>query len=126
MLADQELVAFVATTDLARARAFYGDTLGLRLIDENPFALVFATPGAQLRVTLVEKIAGAGYTVLGWHVPDVADAIRGLTARGVAFAQYDGVDQDDLGVWTAPGGARIAWFSDPDGNTLSLTEPPRA
>jgi catechol 2,3-dioxygenase-like lactoylglutathione lyase family enzyme len=124
MLTDQDLVAFVATTDLPRAREFYGDVLGLRLIEENPFAAVFRTPTATLRVTRVEQRAEAGYTVLGWEVRDIAAAIRDLTARGVAFARFEGVEQDELGIWAAPGGARVAWFADPDGNTLSLTQHP--
>jgi catechol 2,3-dioxygenase-like lactoylglutathione lyase family enzyme len=122
MLTDAPLVAFAATTNLDRAREFYGDMLGLRLTEQNQFAAVFATPAAMLRVTLVDKLVPAGYTVLGWEVPDIVAAVHDLAARGIDFNHYDGFDQDADGIWTAPSGARVAWFPDPDGNTLSLTE----
>jgi hypothetical protein len=73
---------------------------------------------------LVEQLTPAPFTVLGWLVPDIGAAVTEFTNRGVAFQRYDGVDHDDLGAWTAPGGARVAWFRDPDGNALLLTEPP--
>jgi len=120
------IVAFAATTDLARSHAFYGGALGPRHVDTTAFANVYDAHGTSLRVTLVERVAAAPYTVLGWCVPDVRAAVEGLEARGVAFERFDGVAQDDAGVWTAPGGARIAWFRDPDGNVLSLTQPPAA
>jgi catechol 2,3-dioxygenase-like lactoylglutathione lyase family enzyme len=122
MLGTQELVAFVAVTDAARARAFYEDVLGLTLIEDTPFAVVFDANGTTLRVTPVGHLEPAGYTVLGWHVDDIAASIRELTARGVEFNRYDGMEQDELGVWTPPGGGQVAWFPDPDGNTLSLTQ----
>ena len=124
MLTGAALVAFAATTDLARSHAFYGEVLGLRHVETTPFANVYDAGGTTLRVTLVERVAPARYTVLGWTVPDVAAAMEDLGTRGVAFERYDGVDQDPAGVWTAPGGARIAWFRDPDGNVLSLTQMP--
>jgi len=123
MLARETLVAFVATTDLDRARDFYEDTLGLALVERASFACVFDAGGAPLRATLVERVGAAPYTVLGWTVRDVAAAIEALAARGVAFLRYDGLEQDDLGVWRSPGGARVAWFRDPDGNVLSVTQP---
>ena len=123
-LGGESLVAFVATTDLARAEAFYRDVLGLRHQGTNPFASVFDANGTMLRVTLVDERAQAGYTVLGWRVDDIAATIAELTGRGVEFHRYEGMGQDGLGVWTAPDGARIAWFSDPDGNTLSLSQFP--
>jgi predicted enzyme related to lactoylglutathione lyase len=76
----------------------------------------------MLRITAVPEVSRTGYTVLGWRVPDIAAAVRGLTARGVVFLRYDGMDQDDIGVWTTPGGGKVAWFADPDGNILSLTQ----
>jgi len=124
MLTGAALVAFAATTDLARSHAFYGEVLGLRHVETTPFANVYDAGGTTLRVTLVERVAPAQYTVLGWTVPDVAAAMEDLGTRGLAFERYDGVDQDPAGVWTAPGGARIAWFRDPDGNVLSLTQMP--
>jgi catechol 2,3-dioxygenase-like lactoylglutathione lyase family enzyme len=119
------LVAFTATTDLARSHAFYGDVLGLRHVESTPFANVYDAEGTSLRVTLVDRLAPAPYTVLGWLVPDIAAAMADLARRGVTFERYAGIHQDAAGAWTAPGGARIAWFRDPDGNVLSLTQRPR-
>ena len=126
MLASSPVITFVATTDPERARGFYADTLGLRLVERDAFALVFDAGGTMLRVVTVPRLHPAGYTVLGWIVEDVTATLRELAARGVRFHRYDGMEQDADGVWTAPGGARIAWFADPDGNTLSLTEMPDA
>jgi len=123
MLESSGLMAFVGVSDLVRAQQFYGDTLGLRLRDESPFALVADLHGGTLRITAVgELLVAAPYTVLGWQVADIASSIEELTAHGVCFTRYPEVAQDDRGVWTAPGGAKVAWFLDPDGNTLSLTE----
>jgi catechol 2,3-dioxygenase-like lactoylglutathione lyase family enzyme len=122
MLRSRPIVAFVATTDPKRAKSFYAKTLGLRLVGEDGFALAFDAGGTMLRVAIVKTLQPAGYTVLGWIVPDIAKAVRGLVKRGVAFQRYEGMPQDDLGIWSSPSGARIAWFTDPDRNTLSLTE----
>jgi predicted enzyme related to lactoylglutathione lyase len=119
-LADADLVAFVATTDTARARAFYEGVLGLTVIDDDGFACVVDAHGTTVRITAVPERAAEVYTVLGWKVDDLDANIDGLVARGVTFLRFDGMEQDDRGVWAAPGGARIAWFADPDGNTLSL------
>jgi catechol 2,3-dioxygenase-like lactoylglutathione lyase family enzyme len=121
-LESAELVAFVAVTDLDRARAFYEGTLGLAVVEESPIACVFSTGGTSLRVTLVDEVAAAAYTVLGWSVVDIDAGVRELEAAGVVFDRFEGMEQDELGIWTAPGGARIAWFTDPDGNRLSLTQ----
>jgi catechol 2,3-dioxygenase-like lactoylglutathione lyase family enzyme len=120
MLSGTRLTAFVASTDLARSEAFYVQTLGLALLDANPYALVVQGLGAQLRITLVSEKAAAEYTVLGWEVDDLDPAIDDLAGRGVVFTIYDGMGQDDRGAWQAPDGSRVAWFKDPDGNTLSL------
>lgn len=122
MLGTGDLVAFVPTTDLERARSFYEGQLGLALKSESPFAVVFDANGTMLRVTAVDEIARAQYTVLGWKVDDIATAVRALAGNGVGFLRFEGMEQDDLGVWTTPSGDRVAWFKDPDGNTLSLTE----
>lgn len=121
-LGSRDIVAFVATRDPGRAETFYRDVLGLQLVSEDQFALVFDAHGTMLRVTTVHEIARAKYTVLGWRVPDIVAAARDLQQAGVTFERYDGMGQDALGVWTAPGGARVAWFKDPDGNTLSITQ----
>jgi catechol 2,3-dioxygenase-like lactoylglutathione lyase family enzyme len=122
LLASCDLVAFVGVADLDRARAFYVDTLGLQLVEDNPAALVIDGNGTTLRVTLVPAPQQAGYTVLGWTVPDVRAAIAALSARGVIFEHFPGLEQDADGAWTSPGGALVAWFKDPDDNVLSLTQ----
>jgi catechol 2,3-dioxygenase-like lactoylglutathione lyase family enzyme len=122
MLESSDLVAFVAAVDLCRARAFYAETLGLPVLEHNDFACVLDAHGTMLRVTAVPEIARGGYTVLGWQVDDIEGEVRDLTARGVAFLRYDGMSQDEHGIWTTPAGEKVAWFADPDGNTLSLTQ----
>ena len=126
MLKARPIVASVATTNPKRAKLFYAKTLELRLVSEDGFALAFDAGGTMLRVAIVQTLQPAGYTVLGWIVPDIAKAVRGLMKRGVVFQRYEGMmQQDDLGIWSSPSGARVAWFTDPDSNTLSLTELPR-
>ena len=122
MLTDANLVAFVATANPDRARAFYRDRLGLTLIDEHDFALVFDSAGTTLRVQKVQSVAPIPYTALGWRVADVHASIRSLVERGVSFQRFPGIDQDDDGVWTTPDGIAVAWFKDPDGNLLSLSQ----
>lgn len=122
-LADQDLIGFVATSDPERAKKFYRDTLGLPLVSEElPFALVFDAHGTVLRVTVVQKVIAAPYTVLGWNVPDIRAAAKTLSDAGVRFERFTGMQQDELGIWSSPGGAKVAWFKDPDGNTLSLSQ----
>ena len=122
MLERSPLIGFVGVSDLDRARQFYGETLGLPINDESPFALVANANGTMLRLTAVEKPVAAPYTILGWDVVNIAAMVDQLTARGVLFTRYEGMGQDERGVWTASGGAKVAWFLDPDGNTLSLSE----
>ena len=122
MLQAGEVIAFVASADLGQARAFYEQVLGLRLTEQTDFACVFDANGTMLRVTAVAEVARPGYTVLGWRVADIAATVRDLTERGVLFLRYDGMGQDQDGVWTTPGGDKVAWFADPDGNVLSLTQ----
>jgi catechol 2,3-dioxygenase-like lactoylglutathione lyase family enzyme len=116
------LVAFVATRDAARAKAFYRDTLGLHLVSEDGFGLVFDVNGTVLRVPVVQHVVPAPYTVLGWEVADVAATAKALRTAGVVLERYPGMQQDDLGIWTPPGGGQVAWFKDPDGNTLSVSQ----
>jgi catechol 2,3-dioxygenase-like lactoylglutathione lyase family enzyme len=116
-----KLVAFLTTTQPSKARAFFEGALGFRLVSDDDFALVFDTGGPELRVVKARAHAPAEGTVLGWQVDDVHETIRELVKRGVRFERY-GMPQDEDGVWTAPGGAKVAWFKDPDGNVLSITE----
>lgn len=122
MLQNAKIMAFAGTRDAGRARAFYCDTLGLTLVEENAFALVFDCGGIMLRVTNVRELNPAQYTVLGWEVPDIAATVKHLAGLGVVFSRFPGMNQDEDGIWTSPSGARIAWFTDPDGNVLSLTQ----
>ena len=122
MLGRCDVVPFVPTTNPERARLFYERTLGLRLVEDGPFALVFDANGVRLRVTKVESFVPAAYTVLGWVVRDILATVEALGRAGVVCERYPGLAQDDAGVWTSPSGARVAWFKDPDGNVLSLTQ----
>ena len=122
MLESCDLVAFVGAADLVRARAFYEGVLGLPVTERTDFACVIDSGGTMLRVTAVPAVAQPGYTVLGWRVPDITAVVRELTGRGVTVLHFDGMQQDEDGIWTTPGGDRVAWFADPDGNTLSLTQ----
>ncbi len=126
MLTTSRLVCFVATADADRARAFYRDALGLALIEDGGYALVFDANGTQLRVQRVETVAPHPYTALGWEVDDVTASVRALAARGVAMARFPGLPLDADGIWATPDGSRVAWFHDPDGNTLSISQPPPA
>jgi len=122
MLRDAPITTFLATADPDRARAFYEHTLGLRFVRDDGFALLFELGGGvPLRIARVERAAPPPYTALGWRVADVTPAVRALAAVGVRFERYDGMEQDDDGVWTSPGGGRIAWFRDPDGHILSIS-----
>jgi catechol 2,3-dioxygenase-like lactoylglutathione lyase family enzyme len=121
-LGSQNVVTFIPTLDIARAKAFYAGTLGLRLISEDSFATVFDVNGIMLRVTPAHGWSPARHTVLGWNVKDISATAQALEQAGVKFQRYPGLTQDELGIWTAPGGARVAWFEDPDGNILSLTQ----
>jgi catechol 2,3-dioxygenase-like lactoylglutathione lyase family enzyme len=122
MLDNAPLIAFVSATDTDRARRFFRDTLGLQLVSESPFALEFDCAGTMLRVTLVETIAPAPYTVLGWQVPDIATTVGALAKAGVTLEKFEGMAQTEDGIWSAPSGAKVAWFKDPDGNVLSVSQ----
>jgi catechol 2,3-dioxygenase-like lactoylglutathione lyase family enzyme len=115
-------VAFAATSRPAMARSFYRDVLGLRLVSEDEFALAFDAHGTMLRVSIVKEVVPAGYTVLGWQVSDIMAAAKRLQKVGVRLQRYPGMSHDEQGVWTSPSGAKVGWFKDPDGNTLSITQ----
>lgn len=134
MLGTSKIVAFAAIRDRDAARKFYRDTLGLRLVGEDQFALVFDANGTTLRLAPVPDWTPPQFTVLGWEVKDIAGAVKALRSAGVEFQRYPWMkDQDDQGIWTSPSGegvaavhagARVAWFKDPDGNVLSVSQMP--
>jgi catechol 2,3-dioxygenase-like lactoylglutathione lyase family enzyme len=125
MLESAKPIAFVPTRDPEQARRFYGDVLGLRFVADDQFALVFDSGGVMVRVVNVSGFSDyrpAPFTILGWQVDDAEAAVRELQRKGVVFERFGGMEQDALGIWTAPGGARVAWFKDPDGNVLSVSQ----
>jgi catechol 2,3-dioxygenase-like lactoylglutathione lyase family enzyme len=122
MLADKELKSFVPTVMPDKAKLFYRDILGLTLLGEDKYALEFEANGRLLRVTTVPELKPHTFTVLGWNVSNISATIKLLNAKGVYCEKYDFLNQDELGVWTSPGSSKVAWFKDPDGNVLSLTE----
>ncbi len=122
MLDNAVPVCFLATENASGSREFFGRKLGLTFVSEDEFALVFRLHGSMLRIQKVEHVEPRPYTVLGWSVADLRQEVSDFAQRGVRFERYQGLDQDDLGIWTSPAGAQVAWFRDPDGNVLSLTE----
>ena len=122
MLANQKLKAFVPTVNPQKAKLFYKDILGLKLLSEDNYALEFEVNGTLLRITTVEKFKPHPFTVLGWDVKDIISTIKSLNKKGVKFEKYDFMEQSSFGIWTSPGGSKVAWFKDPDGNILSLSE----
>ena len=125
MLASHKIMAFAPTLDANEARPFYEGVLGLRVISQDNFALALDANGIMLRVTNVPpSFKPQPFTILGWQVPDITETVSALKRKGVHFESYGLPTQDAEGIWTAPGGAKIAWFKDPDGNILSLTQFP--
>jgi catechol 2,3-dioxygenase-like lactoylglutathione lyase family enzyme len=125
MLGSHKIMAFAPTLDANKARPFYEAVLGLRVLSQDNFALAFDANGIMLRVTNVPPaFKPQQFTILGWQVPDIAKAVSELNQKGVHFESYGLPTQDALGIWTAPGGVKVAWFKDPDGNVLSLTQFP--
>ena len=122
MLGKSPLTAFLATTRPARAKTFYSKTLRLRLVEDTPYALVFDAAGVPLRIQKVETIEPHPFTALGWQVRGIRRVISGLRKRGVVFERYSFLAQDDFGVWLSPSGTSVAWFKDPDGHLLSLSD----
>jgi catechol 2,3-dioxygenase-like lactoylglutathione lyase family enzyme len=123
MLDTSPLVAFVPSRDLERSRAFYVEVLGLSPVELNDGAVVVDAAGTIVRITKVDEFTPHPFTALGWACADIGVQVLDLGEREVRFVRFDGMDQDDLGIWESPGGDRVAWFRDPDGNVLSLTQP---
>jgi catechol 2,3-dioxygenase-like lactoylglutathione lyase family enzyme len=122
LLGTGKLIGFVATTNAERARAFYEGVLGLTVAHEDDFAIVLDANGTMLRIQKVQELTPHPFTTLGWDVTNIEETIRGLVARGVVFERYGFMQQDGLGIWSPDGTSKIAWFKDPDGNLLSLTQ----
>ena len=122
MLGAHNIIAFVPTTNAQLAREFYEQKLGLKFVSDDGFALVFEANGNMLRVVKLKEFTPAQFAILGWEVPDAQQAVSELQARGVHFERYPWAQQDELGIWSAPGGAKVAWFKDPDGNVLSVSQ----
>lgn len=117
-------ISFIATAGSEDSRYFYETTLGLECLSDDPYALVFDLGSSTLRIQKVESVPEVNYTVLGWQVANIRECVTALAQKNVRFEQFPSLPQDDSGIWSAPGGALVAWFTDPDGNTLSLTELP--
>ncbi len=123
MLGSTHIVAFVPTKDSEKAKAFYEGVLGLRFVSDDGFALVFDANGIMVRVAKVPpQFTPAQFTILGWQVTGIEKVVAGLQAKGVQFERYGFLKQDKLGIWTAPSGDKVAWFKDPDGNVLSVSQ----
>jgi catechol 2,3-dioxygenase-like lactoylglutathione lyase family enzyme len=117
-------VLFLATANAERSREFYERVLGLAFVADEPPALVFRVGDRMLRIQKVERVCTAPYTALGWAVSDIRQTVHALRAEGVVFQRYEGMNQDGDGIWFAPSGALVAWFRDPEGHVLSLTQFP--
>jgi len=122
MLGSTNIVAFIPIKDSERARAFYEGLLGLRFVKDDGFALVFDANGIMMRAAKMKDVTPAQYTVLGWQVSKIEDVVRALQEKGVHFEIFGFFKQDELGIWTAPTGDKVAWFKDPDGNILSVSQ----
>ena len=122
MIQNATLKAFIPTADLDRSRQFYVDVLGLEFVGVDPFAVTVRYGATPVRLVKVEKLSPAPFTILGWDVTDIRRHVRLLADAKLTFTRYEGLNQDEDAIWTAPGGGRVAWFRDPDGNVLSLSE----
>jgi len=122
MLGSNDIVAFVPIKDAGKARAFYEGVLGLRFVEDDGFALVLEANGIMIRAAKMKEFTPAQFTVLGWQVSDIENIVRALGRKGVHFEIFGFFKQDELGIWTAPTGAKVAWFKDPDGNILSVSQ----
>jgi len=121
MFGSTNIVAFVPTKDAEKAKAFYVDVLGLRFVKDDGFAMVLDANGIMVRVARAQFIP-AQFTILGWQVKDIEKTAEGLQEKGVRFERFGFFEQDALGIWTAPTGDKVAWFKDPDGNVLSISQ----
>lgn len=117
-----QIKAFVPATNLDVSREFYGGRLGLEIVSSDDYGIVARSGGSDLRIAKVDTLSPQPFTILGWNVSDIVDSMTVLSERGVEFVRFDGMEQDSAGVWVAPNGALVAWFQDPDGNLLSVSQ----
>lgn len=122
MLGTAKLAGFIGTANAEAARDFYENKLGLKFVEDQQYALLFDANGTRLRVQKVREVADIQYTALGWNVEDIEAAVRELKANGVKFEHYPWMPDADSDIMTFEGGAKVAWFKDPDGNILSLDQ----
>jgi catechol 2,3-dioxygenase-like lactoylglutathione lyase family enzyme len=123
MLSNHKIVALVPISDGDKARSFYVDKLGLKFLSDDGFAIVLDANGNKVRLTKMKEVKPQPFTVLGWETADIAADVRKLQANEVSFERFgDFMKEDELGIWTAPDGTKVAWFKDPDGNILSLSQ----
>jgi catechol 2,3-dioxygenase-like lactoylglutathione lyase family enzyme len=122
MLGSNNIVACVPTRNAEKARAFYEGVLGLRFVKDDGFAMVFDANEIMIRIAKAPEFKPAQFTILGWQVSEIENVVRGLQKRGVHFEIFGFFKQDELGIWTAPNGDKVAWFKDPDGNVLSVSQ----
>jgi catechol 2,3-dioxygenase-like lactoylglutathione lyase family enzyme len=122
ILSSGTIMGFVPTSDAARARSFYEDVLGLPFVKDDGFAMVFEANGNMIRIARANDFKPAPFTILGWKVDDIRSTVTRLIENGVAFERYEFLEQDEQGCWRSPNEATVAWFKDPDGNVLSLTQ----
>jgi catechol 2,3-dioxygenase-like lactoylglutathione lyase family enzyme len=122
MLSTNPLIAFIPSKDASHSRSFYEGTLGLRFVSDDSFAIVMDSNGTMVRIVRVGEFTPAPFTILGWQVDDIHAKVAELSGNGVQFNRYPYFEQSQDGVWTAPNGAKVAWFPDPDGNTLSISQ----
>ncbi len=124
MLFNGKLIGFIPTRDAEQARNFYERVLGMRFVSDDKFALVMNADGIMIRIVHVGEFTPARFTILGWEVSAIETLVPQMSATGVTFEQYGLPGQDTTGIWNAPGGTKVAWFKDPDGNVLSLSQHP--
>lgn len=122
MLNTAKIIAFVPIRDSQQSRPFYEGVLGLRFVSDDPFALVMDSNGVMVRLAKTPHFTPAGFTVMGWEVLKIEEEVASLQKKGVKFEKFPGLSQDESGIWASPGGAKVAWFKDPDGNILSLSQ----
>jgi len=122
MLTDEKLKAFIPTVKPKEAKLFYRGILGLTLLSEDNYALEVETSGALLRITTVQDLTPHPFTILGCNLNNIIPVIKELNGKNIFCERYDFLEQDNMGIWTSPNGSKVAWFKDPDGNVLSLTE----